>query len=80
MYRRSLFLGLLGAVVAPVAARAAATTKCFKQDTNTVDWTVPKDIKRIRVQSWSKEGDEVIDTHFRVRPGQKFRISAVNSQ
>lgn len=77
MYRRSLFLGLVGAMVAPIAARAA-TTKCFKQDQSTVDWTVPKDIKRIRVQSWSKEGDEVIDTHFRVRPGQKFKISAVD--
>lgn len=79
MYRRSLFLGLLGVVMAPVAARAAST-KCFKQDTNTVEWTVPKDIKKIRVQSWSKDGDEVIDTHFRVRPGQKFKISAVNDQ
>lgn len=78
MNRRSLFSGLAAAgaaLVTPVAmAMAAPNTRCFKQDQNSVDWTVPTNVKKIRVQSWSKDGNEVIDTHFSVKPGQSFRI------
>lgn len=78
MYRRALFLGLIGAAVAPFTARASSK-QCFEKNKDNVVWTVPEDITRIRVESWAKDGSEVIDTHFRVRPGQKFKISAVKN-
>jgi hypothetical protein len=45
-------------------------------ETKTGNYTVPKNVKRIRVRSFV--GDkEVLDTHFRVVPGQKFVIDAI---
>lgn len=80
MNRRALFSGLIGVVATPIAvvAASASTTRCFKQDQNSVNWAVPNNVKKIRVQSWSKEGKEVIDTHFSVRPGQRFRIEVAS--
>ena len=76
MNRRALFGGLIGALALPATAMAAKTTsRCYEQGKNSVRWTVPDNIKRIRVQSWSKDGNEVIDTHFSVKPGQVFQIN-----
>lgn len=77
MDRRALFGGLLGVLSMPAMAAAAKNTRCYEQGKNSVRWTVPDNIKRIRVQSWSKEGNEVIDTHFSVKPGQVFQIDVV---
>lgn len=55
----------LGALTtAPLPAHAAA------------NFTVPKDVKRIRVRSY-REGKLVIDTEIDVTPGQTFRIDPV---
>ena len=74
MNRRSLFGGLLGVAVTPVAAIAGPVTKCFKQVQNSVDWTVPNNVTKVKVQSWAKDGTDIIDTHFSVKPGQVFHI------
>jgi hypothetical protein len=39
-------------------------------------YTVPKNVKKIRVRSTIGE-KEVLDTNFRVVPGQKFIIEAI---
>lgn len=78
MDRRSIFGGLIALIATPIAATAATAKKCFNQDQNSVQWTVPKNITKIRVRSWSKERKEVIDTHFSVREGQVFRIDVVD--
>jgi hypothetical protein len=45
-------------------------------ETKTGTYTVPKGVKKIRVRS--TVGDkEVLDTNFRVVPGQKFIIDAI---
>lgn len=78
MDRRSIFGGLAALLAMPIAAKAATAKKCFNQDQNSVQWTVPKNITKIRVRSWSKERGEIIDTHFSVKEGQVFRIDVVN--
>lgn len=60
-----------------VTKASSAASRCYEQGKNSVSWTVPDGIRRIRVRSWSKEGDEVIDTHFSVKPGQVFQIDVV---
>ena len=78
MDRRSLFAGLAGIISLPFISKAAdAESRCYEQGKNSVKWTVPNGINRIRVRSWSKDGDEVIDTHFSVKPGQVFQINVV---
>lgn len=80
MDRRNLFGGLVAAVGGILLTKPALSQSknCYTKDKNSVRWTVPSDIRRIKVRSWSKDGDEVIDTHFRVRPGQVFQIDVVN--
>ncbi len=76
MNRRNWFLGL-GALMVGAGAGASvaeSSPKVYKGP-RSVSYTVPPDIKRIRVRSW-KNDREVIDTHFRVEPGQIFRIDA----
>lgn len=78
MDRRGLFGGLAGIIALPFLSKAAdAATRCYDQSKNSVKWTVPGGIDRIRVRSWSKDGNEVIDTHFSVKPGQVFQIDVV---
>jgi hypothetical protein len=73
--RRKLFAGLAGAVSAPILATVAnAAPHCYSGNKNSVQWTVPTDIKRIRVHSWDKDGNDLIDTHFSVKPEQVFKI------
>lgn len=78
MKRRFIFAAL-AALVPGVASQARADAKSCISTNNkdSVSWTVPTSVKLIRVRSWSKDGDEVIDTHFRVRPGQVFQINVV---
>lgn len=80
MDRRSIFGGLAALLAMPIAAKAAPAKKCFNQDQNSVQWTVPKGIRKIRVRSWSQERGEIIDTHFTVKEGQVFRIDVVNGR
>lgn len=79
MDRRSIFGSLVALAAFPATAFAASSKKCFNQDQNSVEWTVPKGIKKIRVRSWSNERGEIIDTNFRVKEGQVFRIDVVNN-
>lgn len=66
------------AMLLPASAAAASLQKPKIGNTRDgVSWTVPDGIKRIKVQSWSRDGDELIDTHFRVQPGQVFHITVV---
>lgn len=81
MDRRSVFAGLAALVPTLLAARtadAAANQACVKTNSkDSVSWTVPAGISKIRVQSRSRDGVEIIDTHFSVKPGQTFNISVV---
>lgn len=45
-------------------------------EAKTGTYVVPKNVKLIRVRS-TIDGKEVLDTNFRVVPGQKFVIQAV---
>lgn len=71
MDRRKWFLGL-GALVFGGAASASTNAN---SGARSATYTVPKGITRIRVRSWEGK-DEVLDTHFSVKPGQIFRIDA----
>lgn len=73
MDRRKWFMGL-GALVFGAGAASAATTP--KSSAKSATYKVPPGITKIRVRSWEGE-EEVLDTHFSVKPGQIFRIDAV---
>jgi hypothetical protein len=73
MNRRKWFMGL-GALAAGATAASAATKT--NAPSKSATYTVPKGITRIRVRSWEGQ-EEVLDTHFSVKPGQIFRIDAV---
>lgn len=81
MDRRFAFTGLASLAATLLASRSAAAAPnqaCVKTNSkDSVSWTVPANIRKIRVQSQSKDGAEIIDTHFSVRPGQTFVISVV---
>lgn len=67
MNKRTLFGALTLLPIFATIAKAAGKTGTY---------TVPAGINLIRVKSYI--GDkEVLDTHFRVEPGQKFVIEAV---
>ena len=73
--RRGLVSGLALLLPASLTGAAAGQKACVTTNRrDSVTWTVPQGIKRIKVRSWSKDGSEVIDTHFRVQPGQVFQI------
>ena len=64
---------LWGMLLLPFLPRkASAATKSGK-------YVVPKDINLIRVRSFLV-GKEVLDTNFKVDPGQVFLIEAVNEK
>lgn len=73
MDRRKWFMGLGALVFGATAASAATKTNPAAKSAT---YKVPAGITKIRVRSWEGE-DEVLDTHFSVKPGQIFRIDAV---
>lgn len=75
--RRGIIPALAMLLPASVAAAATQSKARIGNTKDGVSWTVPDGIKRIKVQSWSRDGDELIDTHFRVQPGQVFHITVV---
>ena len=71
MNRRMILLG-----AGTLAASTVGTVMAAQSETKTGTYTVPKGVKLIRVRSLV--GDkEVLDTNFRVVPGQKFIIDAI---
>lgn len=52
-------------VLLPLTAYAAGSSK---------RWTVPENVTRIQVKSWTKEGEKVFSYEFDVEPGQVFEI------
>lgn len=70
MNKRNLLAGLTSL---PFLATMATIAKA---DSKTGKYTVPQNVKRIRVRSTF--GDkEILDTSFRVKPGQVFIIEAI---
>jgi hypothetical protein len=68
MNKRYLLAGLGALPFLALSAKAG--------EAKTGTYTVPKNVKKIRVRS--TVGDkEVLDTNFRVVPGQKFIIDAI---
>ena len=64
---------LAGFAALPFIATAAAAQETAKKSGK---YTVPENINRIRVRSFF--GDkEILDTSFRVKPGQVFQIDAI---
>jgi len=45
-------------------------------EVKTWNWTVPQGVTRISVES-TVDGSAVIDTTFNVKPGQKFKVAAI---
>ena len=71
MNRRMILLG-----AGTLAASTACAVMTAQAQNKTGTYTVPKNVKLIRVRSLV--GDkEVLDTNFRVVPGQKFIIDAI---
>ena len=42
-----------------------------------VDLKVPDHANKIRVRSWDKNNNLIMDTSFNVQPGQKFKIDTI---
>lgn len=44
---------------------------------NSASWRVPAGIKKIRVRSWNPDGSRNLDRTLTVKPGEFFRIDAI---
>lgn len=70
MFRRSVLFGL---TCLPFFATISSAT-----EKKSVTWKVPTNVKRIRVRSWDKNGNEVMDTNLNVNPDQVFKIDVLD--
>lgn len=73
MFRRSLLLGLTSLPFIGILTKSTEAA-----DKKSITWTVPKNVKRVRVRSWDKTGNEVIDTNLNVNPDQVFKIDVLD--
>ncbi len=69
MFRRQLMAGLTVLPFFAIVANAAAK--------NHAVWKVPPGVRKIRVRSWSPDGEPDIDRTLNVEPGEVFRIDAI---
>lgn len=69
MFRRQLMAGLTALPFFAIVANAAAR--------NNAVWKVPPGVRKIRVRSWSPDGEPDIDRTLNVEPGEVFRIDAI---
>lgn len=72
MFRRSMLFGLIALPFAGIMSKAETASN------KSITWTVPKNVKRIRVRAWDKSGNEVIDTNLNVNPDQVFKIDVLD--
>ena len=69
MNKRWLLAGL--AALPLIGAASAAPNR------NSASWRVPPGIKKIRVRSWNPDGSRNLDRTLNVKPGEFFRIDAI---
>lgn len=69
MNKRTVFAGLLALPFSAIAAKSS--------EKNHAVWKVPAGIKKIRVRSWTPDGELDIDRSLNVEPGEVFRIDAI---
>lgn len=69
MHKRFFLAGFLSL---PFLAKATTA-----EAANSTNWRVPKNVKRVRVQSWTGT-DKVMDYYFDVKPGQLFRVEVAD--
>jgi hypothetical protein len=69
MNKRWLFAGL--AALPFIGAAQAAPNR------NSATWRVPPGINKIRVRSWNPNGKANLDRTLNVKPGEFFRIDAI---
>jgi hypothetical protein len=69
MNKRWLLAGL--AALPFIGAAQAAPNR------NSATWRVPPGIKKIRVRSWNPNGKANLDRTLNVKPGEFFRIDAI---
>ena len=72
MHKRSLLAGLTALPFFAIVANAANIS-----NRNTATWKVPAGVKKIRIRSWTPDGDNDIDRTLNVEPGEVFRIDAI---
>ena len=70
MRKRLFILGGLAAALATVGSKKAEAAK--------TQYVVPKGVTKIKVISWSPEGDKILNYSLNVEEGQKFEITPVN--
>lgn len=70
MNKRGLLAGLLALPFFTVAAKATPSR-------NAATWRVPPGVKKIRVRSWNPDGKANLDRTLTVKPGEFFRIDAI---
>ena len=69
MNKRWLLAGL--ATLPFIGAAQAAPNR------NSATWRVPPGIRKIRVRSWNPNGKANLDRTLNVKPGEFFRIDAI---
>ena len=69
MNKRWLLAGLAALPFIGVASAAS--------NRNSASWKVPPGIKKIRVRSWNPDGSRNLDRTLNVKPGEFFRIDAI---
>ena len=69
MNKRWLLAGLAALPFIGVASAAP--------NRNSASWKVPPGIKKIRVRSWNPDGSRNLDRTLNVKPGEFFRIDAI---
>lgn len=69
MDKRSLLAGL--------TALPFFATMAHSSGKNSASWRVPAGIKKIRVRSWNPDGSRNLDRTLNVKPGEFFRIDAI---
>ena len=70
MNKRWLLAGLAALPFISGVVNAAPTR-------NSATWRVPPGIKKIRVRSWNPNGSRNLDRTLNVKPGEFFRIDAI---
>ena len=69
MNKRLLLVGLTALPFFATMANAAGK--------NSASWRVPAGITKIRVRSWNPDGSRNMDRTLNVKPGEFFRIDAI---
>lgn len=69
MNKRFLLAGLTALPFFATIANAAGK--------NSASWRVPAGITKIRVRSWNPDGSRNMDRTLNVKPGEFFRIDAI---